>query len=1202
MNECHLKNKLLSAYEYFSSVGHTKNLARIRQLANKLAEREFGIAFAGHFSAGKSRMINCLCGAELLPSSPIPTSANLVKVRAGKDEYARVYFREGKARKYLAPYNYDMVRSFCKDGDQVTVIELSHKGLTLPDRVVVMDTPGIDSADDAHRKSTEDALHLADVIFYVMDYNHVQSELNFTFTRELTKAGKEVYLVVNQIDKHVEGELSFKDFAEGTVNAFKSWGVEPAGVFFTSLKELNHPENQFTQLQQVLWNHMELRDQLLVNSIDASLRKICDEYIEEQEQADSEKITEANKILEGLSPEKLEQVKKDYSDLNEELNKLSKDWEQDFDQGINKILANAYLMPTSTRDLAASFLESCQSNFSVGFFGRQKKTEAERKRRKDLFFDDLKEKTRSQVEWHIKTYLQDFIRSHNIDNQDFISEIHNLKIEPYEEMLTVAMRDGAKLTQDGTYVINYTGNVSEEIKSMVRTTVRNIKAEIRSFLGERKEQRTEAINKELNSIAEYTDAIKVLKDHENYINQLANKMNVLFNAEDRETDNFFKVFVPEKLEEDVITSDGQTLQYTDKVTTENISEEEIAEVREYSSDDDIQGTDKLKAMADKLNNTAKEISVLPGMSRMAKELRARADRLNNKGFMVTLFGAFSAGKSSFANSLLGERLLPVSPNPTTAAINKIMPVDEEHPHGTVLIKLKDADMMLSDVNRALSAFDMHTESLEEAGNYLGKALADSRVNRQRQKSFLRAFQHGYRHLANDLGNLLHKNLEDFASFAAEEERSCFVEWIEVYYDCPFTAKGITLVDTPGADSINVRHTDMSFNFIRQSDVILFITYYNHAFSKADREFLIQLGRVKDAFQLDKMFFIVNAIDLAENEEEADGVVDYVRQQLRKYGVHRPQLHALSSQQNLKDKLDGVKRDYPFEDAFYNFVFHDLTSIVVDVAEQEQSRAERLVDELIKASQEDVAVKEKRKALLQQHRQQAGEIIDVLNSGEITNALRQELDELTYYVKQRVFLRFLDFFREAFNPADLRANGNTDKLLREALKQLLYSVGFDLSQELRATTLRLEKFMQRNVVRWQVNLAERLREADREITLSRPKVEFEAGLEFSVAFDDIDLGLFSKLLGTFKNPRHFFEEGGGKAMAEEMEKMVSSHADIYLQREKARLAETFRKGCEEVFETQVQRVCEELAEFYAGHLSALEGGISTEKLLEIRKRI
>ena len=69
-------------------------------------------------------------------------------------------------------------------------------------KTVIMDTPGIDSADDAHRIATESAIHLADLIFYVMDYNHVQSELNFMFTKELTEAGKEVYLVINQIDKH----------------------------------------------------------------------------------------------------------------------------------------------------------------------------------------------------------------------------------------------------------------------------------------------------------------------------------------------------------------------------------------------------------------------------------------------------------------------------------------------------------------------------------------------------------------------------------------------------------------------------------------------------------------------------------------------------------------------------------------------------------------------------------------------------------------------------------------------------------------------------------------------------------------------------------------------------------------------------------------------------------------------------------------
>ena len=77
---------------------------------------------------------------------------------------------------------------------------------------------------------------------------------------------------------------------------------------------------------------------------------------------------------------------------------------------------------------------------------------------------------------------------------------------------------------------------------------------------------------------------------------------------------------------------------------------------------------------------------------------------------------------------------------------------------------------------------------------------------------------------------------------------------------------------------------MAFEYIKNSDAILFVTYYNHAFSKADREFLIQLGRVKDTFALDKMFFIVNAIDLAHNEEEMDAVLDYVEEQLVTYGI------------------------------------------------------------------------------------------------------------------------------------------------------------------------------------------------------------------------------------------------------------------------------------------------------------------------------
>ncbi|MER2010089.1 MAG: hypothetical protein ABS939_21860, partial [Psychrobacillus sp.] len=86
-----------------------------------------------------------------------------------------------------------------------------------------------------------------------------------------------------------------------------------------------------------------------------------------------------------------------------------------------------------------------------------------------------------------------------------------------------------------------------------------------------------------------------------------------------------------------------------------------------------------------------------------------------------------------------------------------------------------------------------------------------------------------------------------------------------------------------------RHTGVAFDYIRNADAVLFVTYFNHAFAKADREFLIQLGRVKDSFELDKMFFVVNAIDLASNEEEADLVKQYVKAELQRFGIRFPRV-------------------------------------------------------------------------------------------------------------------------------------------------------------------------------------------------------------------------------------------------------------------------------------------------------------------------
>lgn len=52
---------------------------------------------------------------------------------------------------------------------------------------------------------------------------------------------------------------------------------------------------------------------------------------------------------------------------------------------------------------------------------------------------------------------------------------------------------------------------------------------------------------------------------------------------------------------------------------------------------------------------------LPALKHVQQEIIEKRRRVETKQFTVALFGAFSAGKSSFANALLGEKVLPVSP-------------------------------------------------------------------------------------------------------------------------------------------------------------------------------------------------------------------------------------------------------------------------------------------------------------------------------------------------------------------------------------------------------------------------------------------------------------------------------------------------------------------------------------------------------------
>ncbi len=1104
--------------------------------AKKLIDKEYTIGFAGHFSAGKSSMINALTGEDLLPSSPIPTSANIVKVKKTDKDYAIIHMTDGTAVKYGGHGFPAAVKSFSKDGAAVSLVEIGHTGSNLPEGITVMDTPGVDSTDDAHRLSTESALHLADLVFYTMDYNHVQSELNFRFTKELMRYNDNVYLIINQIDKHRDSELPFADFKKSVEDSFKMWGVVPKGIFYTSLKELTHPHNDFSNVKAIVDGSMENWQERLVDNAKQTLLKLNDEH---KQFLVDEVVERKNNFAEIVSEDEWTmqaELEGEALEAKKMLDLLSGDsFSRGFEKERNNLLQGAAITPYETRELLKEYLESLSSRFKVGIMFGAKKTAEERERRKNALAENMGKLVHAQIEVHLKTLMKKSLKEAGIltDEQSLVIDEIDMTI-PFSD---IENEFNVSDTITGDTVLNY----AERMRTIIQTAFRRLTdewkhemAQIALASGNENtgilEQKVYRLNEKLFAIGQVSEIEAQLAKLENEVESptLTKQVEALLQQwNKRET---LRMVEFNESEEEVIPEKKQ----------ESVDESEQS--NQESSDSD--------SVVEHAVHIANSVEAIPGFLETADYLRKKADRLDGQEFTVALFGAFSAGKSSFSNALIGENVLPVSPNPTTAAINRIRPVSPGVEDKTADILLKTEERMTEDVLRSFEVLGVVVSSLEEAfkkaDDALNAELTDE--NLHIHKAFITAFKKGYSVYRQALGTVINVKREEFVKFVAEEDRSCFVESIDFYYDCELTRKGITLVDTPGADSINARHTDVAFEYIRNADAILFVTYYNHAFARADREFLVQLGRVKDAFELDKMFFIVNAIDLATDKEEAEAVKTFVGDELRKFGIRNPRVHGISSLQALEAKNENRTDEFmaPFEEEFHHFLQHDLKGLAVKALEEETAKTIERLASLITRTETNRTRKAERMEELNKLEGEVRQHFAINFTQVLTKATHNELSELVYYILQRVFLRFGDFFKEAYSPS-VFVNNSTDRALKGALAETVQMIGFDLTQELKVTNLRMLNFMKKQLNDRQRMEIAKLNDKDSSIAPSPYESEDADMLSFGVPYADADA--YASVNRLFKNQKAFFEKGERDILKARLEELLKTDASIYLGQER-----------------------------------------------------
>ena len=108
------------------------------------------------------------------------------------------------------------------------------------------------------------------------------------------------------------------------------------------------------------------------------------------------------------------------------------------------------------------------------------------------------------------------------------------------------------------------------------------------------------------------------------------------------------------------------------------------------------------------------------------------------------------------------------------------------------------------------------------------------------------------------------------------------------YD-PEGLAGLVFIDSPGTNSIIERHQELTENYLKQADIILFLTSIERPLSKSERDFLLLVNGTWAR----KIIVAINKIDLA-TEEEIKQVRTYVNEGLKEIFSEIPPVFTISA--------------------------------------------------------------------------------------------------------------------------------------------------------------------------------------------------------------------------------------------------------------------------------------------------------------------
>jgi small GTP-binding protein len=201
------RDEVVAALSGLSDVAAALGAVSLRErvdadLVRKLREDRFHLVVVGEFNHGKTTFVNALLGASVLPVGVTPTTAAIHQIRWANQPEAFVVTGSGTRR----PLPFDEAKTFAVGGgaaaDDVDHLEIGYPAPLLKERILLVDTPGVNDLSLQRADITYSYVPRADAVLFLLDAGQIlkESERVFLSDKLLKGSRDKIVFVVTKWD------------------------------------------------------------------------------------------------------------------------------------------------------------------------------------------------------------------------------------------------------------------------------------------------------------------------------------------------------------------------------------------------------------------------------------------------------------------------------------------------------------------------------------------------------------------------------------------------------------------------------------------------------------------------------------------------------------------------------------------------------------------------------------------------------------------------------------------------------------------------------------------------------------------------------------------------------------------------------------------------------------------------------------------